>query len=118
MEISSFAIWHKNKVIMAISATIWLANAGFQFSGEFTSSIPCESQRIDLTSGVVRVNDLFQFLVFLPYSSTGSRCMDACRKSMLNYQSSARQRPFRRHVGHRHFSTTHHARWLDSPSPS
>ena len=46
MEISSFAIWDKNKVIMAISAGLWLANMAFQFSGEFTFSIPCESQRM------------------------------------------------------------------------
>jgi len=46
MEISSFAIWDKNKVIMIISAVIWVTNMGFQFSGEFTFSIPCESQRM------------------------------------------------------------------------
>ena len=42
----SYAIWDKSKVIMAISATIWVINLGFQLEGKFTSSIPCESQRI------------------------------------------------------------------------
>ena len=47
MKISSFAIWDKNKVIMAISAVIWVANECFQFSGEFfTLSIARESQRM------------------------------------------------------------------------
>jgi hypothetical protein len=46
MEISSFAIWDKNKVIMAISTAIWVINMGCQFSGKSTSSIPCESQLI------------------------------------------------------------------------
>jgi hypothetical protein len=43
IEYSSFAIWDRNKVIMAISAAIWITNAGFQIIGEFTpSSILCE----------------------------------------------------------------------------
>jgi hypothetical protein len=46
MVFSSFAIWDKNKVIMAISAALWVANMSFQFVGEFTFSIPCESQRM------------------------------------------------------------------------
>jgi hypothetical protein len=48
MELSSFAIWDRSKVIMAISAAIWVINLGFQLTGKFTSStsIVCESQRI------------------------------------------------------------------------
>ncbi|KAF8497434.1 hypothetical protein F5888DRAFT_1906747, partial [Russula emetica] len=41
-----FAIWDKSKVIMAISAAIWVINLGFQLTGKLTSSIPRESQRI------------------------------------------------------------------------
>ena len=46
--LSSFAIWDKSKVIMAISAAIWVINLGFQLIGELASStiIPCETQRI------------------------------------------------------------------------
>jgi hypothetical protein len=39
MELSSFAIWDKNKVIMAISAAIWVINLGFQLAGKSTSSL-------------------------------------------------------------------------------
>jgi hypothetical protein len=39
MELSSFAIWDRNKVIMAISATVWLINLGFQLAGKLTSFI-------------------------------------------------------------------------------
>ncbi len=46
MELSSFAIWDKSKIIMAISSAIWVINLGFQLAGKLTSSIPCESQRI------------------------------------------------------------------------
>jgi hypothetical protein len=46
MEISSFAIWEWNKVIMAITVVILVGNISFQLSGEFTFSIPCESQRM------------------------------------------------------------------------
>jgi hypothetical protein len=46
MELSSFAIWDKSKVIMAISAAIWVINLVFQLAGKLISSIPCESQRI------------------------------------------------------------------------
>ncbi len=46
MELSSLVIWDRNKVITAISAAIWVINFGFQLAGEFTSSNPCESQRI------------------------------------------------------------------------
>jgi hypothetical protein len=46
MKISSFAIWEMNKAIVAISAAIWVVNLGFQFTGKWNSSIPCESQRI------------------------------------------------------------------------
>ena len=46
MELSSYAIWDKSKVIMAICAAIWVINLGFQLAGKSTSSIPCESQRI------------------------------------------------------------------------
>jgi hypothetical protein len=46
MALSSFAIWDRSKVIMAISAAIWFINLGFQLEGKLTSSIPCESQRI------------------------------------------------------------------------
>ena len=38
MKLSSFAIWEKNKAIVAISAAIWVINFGFQFSGKFTLS--------------------------------------------------------------------------------
>jgi hypothetical protein len=31
---SSFAIWDRNKVVMAICAAIWITNAGFQLKGE------------------------------------------------------------------------------------
>jgi len=31
MELSSFAIWDKSKVIMAISGAIWVINLGFQW---------------------------------------------------------------------------------------
>jgi hypothetical protein len=46
MKPSSFAIWDRNKVIMAISAAIWVINVGFQLTGELTFSSlvsPCES---------------------------------------------------------------------------
>jgi hypothetical protein len=45
MEISSFAIWEGNKIIMAITVAIWVGNIGLQLSGEFTFSIlvSCES---------------------------------------------------------------------------
>jgi hypothetical protein len=46
MGLSSYAIWDKSKVIMGISAAIWVVNLGFQLAGKLTSSIPCESQRI------------------------------------------------------------------------
>jgi hypothetical protein len=39
MGLSSFAIWDKNKVIMAISAAIWAINLGFQSAGKLTFSI-------------------------------------------------------------------------------
>jgi hypothetical protein len=43
MKHSSFAIWDRNRAIMAISAAIWITNAVFQIIGEFTSSsILCE----------------------------------------------------------------------------
>jgi hypothetical protein len=45
-ELSSFAIWDKNKVIMAISFAIWVINLGFQLAGKLISYIPCESQQI------------------------------------------------------------------------
>ena len=45
-ELPSYAIWDKSKVIMAISATIWVINFGFQLAGKLTSSIPCEAQLI------------------------------------------------------------------------
>jgi hypothetical protein len=66
MAFSSFAIWDKNRNIMAISAALWVANMGFQFAGEFTFSISCESQRIsyecDSISAIFKVNDHFQSL--------------------------------------------------------
>jgi hypothetical protein len=40
METSSFAIWERNKVIMAITVVIFVSNLIYQLSGEFTSSIP------------------------------------------------------------------------------
>ncbi len=40
MELFSFAIWDRNKIILAISATVWLINLGFQLAGKLTSSIP------------------------------------------------------------------------------
>jgi hypothetical protein len=47
MGLSSFAIWDKSKVIMAISVAIWVVNLGFQLKGKLISStIPYESQRI------------------------------------------------------------------------
>ncbi len=45
MELSSFAIWDKNKAVMAISAGVWAINLIFQLIGQFTFSMPCESQR-------------------------------------------------------------------------
>jgi hypothetical protein len=45
MELSSYAIWDRSKVIMAISGGIWMINLGFQLAGKLTSStIPCESK--------------------------------------------------------------------------
>ncbi len=46
MELSSFAIWDWNKVIIAISVTVWMINFAFQLIGELTVSIPCGSQRL------------------------------------------------------------------------
>jgi hypothetical protein len=43
MELSRFAIWEKSKVIMAISAVIWVINLGFQLEGKLISSDPSES---------------------------------------------------------------------------
>jgi hypothetical protein len=45
-ELSSYAIWDKSKVIMAISAAMWVINLGFQLAGKLTCSIPCESRLI------------------------------------------------------------------------
>ena len=45
-ELPSYAIWDKNRAIMAISAAIWLFNLGFQVAGKLTSSISCEAQLI------------------------------------------------------------------------
>ena len=45
-EISSYAIWNKSKVIMAISAVVWAVNLGFQLAGKLTRSIPFEYQLI------------------------------------------------------------------------
>ncbi|KAI0281013.1 hypothetical protein BGY98DRAFT_270657 [Russula aff. rugulosa BPL654] len=54
-----FAIWNKNKVIMAISATIWLANAGFQFSGVVrVRSVWMPAARACLTTNPQLVRDL------------------------------------------------------------
>jgi hypothetical protein len=39
MLFSSFAIWDKSKVIMAISAAVWVINLGFQLAGKSTSSL-------------------------------------------------------------------------------
>ena len=41
-ELSSYAIWNKSKVIMAISAVVWAVNLGFQLAGKLTRSIPSE----------------------------------------------------------------------------
>jgi hypothetical protein len=58
---SSFAIWDKNKVIMAISAAIWAINLGFQLAGKLTLSYPpVNPNEYDLISGIVKVNDHFQ----------------------------------------------------------
>jgi hypothetical protein len=65
MEISSLAIWDWNKVIMAISATIWITNFVTQLIGEFTFSIPLNFDECDLTSGIAEVNDRFQFFRLL-----------------------------------------------------
>ncbi len=46
IELSSFAIWDKNKVIMAISVGVWAINVAFQLIGQFTFSMSCESQRM------------------------------------------------------------------------
>jgi hypothetical protein len=63
MELSSFAIWDKNKVIMAISAAIWVINLGFQLAGKSTSSLSSvDLNWYDLISGIVEVNDRFQSL--------------------------------------------------------
>ena len=40
MELSSFAIWDRNKIVLGISAVIWLINFGFQLAGKLPSSIP------------------------------------------------------------------------------
>jgi hypothetical protein len=40
MGLSSFAIWDKSKVIMAIPAAIWVINLGFKLSGKLTFPIP------------------------------------------------------------------------------
>jgi hypothetical protein len=40
MKLSSFAIWDRNKVIMAISAALWVINLGFQVTGKLAFSIP------------------------------------------------------------------------------
>ena len=45
-ELPSYAIWDKSKLIMAISAAIWVINLGFQLTGKSTWSIPCEAQLI------------------------------------------------------------------------
>ncbi|KAF8497426.1 hypothetical protein F5888DRAFT_1803454 [Russula emetica] len=52
-----FAIWDKNKVIMAISAAVWVVNLGFQLAGKLTSSVPCGPNLnvYDLISGVVKI---------------------------------------------------------------
>ena len=44
MKFSSFAIWDKNKVVMALTSTLWVANVSYQLAGEFTFPIPCEPQ--------------------------------------------------------------------------
>jgi len=46
MGLSSFAIWDWNKVIIAISVTVWVINLAFQLIGELTVFIPCDSQRM------------------------------------------------------------------------
>ena len=38
----SYAIWDRSKIIMAISAAIWVINLGFQLAGRLTSSILCK----------------------------------------------------------------------------
>jgi hypothetical protein len=39
-ELSSYAIWDRNKVVLGLSAAIWVINLGFQLAGKSTSSIP------------------------------------------------------------------------------
>jgi hypothetical protein len=50
MELSSFAIWDRSKVVLAISAAIWVINLGFQLAGKSTSIAlsPCEYQPTDM----------------------------------------------------------------------
>ncbi|KAI0279557.1 hypothetical protein BGY98DRAFT_1175969 [Russula aff. rugulosa BPL654] len=36
-----YAIWDRSRVIMVISAVIWVINLGFQLAGKLTSSNPC-----------------------------------------------------------------------------
>jgi hypothetical protein len=37
---SSFAIWNKNKVVVAIAGAVWVTNLSFLLQGEF---LPCIS---------------------------------------------------------------------------
>ncbi len=42
MDHSSFAIWNRNKVIVAIAGAVWVTNLSFQLQGEFKFSPgPC-----------------------------------------------------------------------------
>ena len=35
MDLSSFAIWNRKKVIVAFAATVWLVNVSLLLQGEF-----------------------------------------------------------------------------------
>ncbi|KAI0281008.1 hypothetical protein BGY98DRAFT_270387 [Russula aff. rugulosa BPL654] len=53
-----FAIWDKNKVIMIISAVIWVTNMGFQFSGIFKSRavwVPAERTCVTVHGDVIKL---------------------------------------------------------------
>ena len=117
----SIAIWHKNNVALGIASGIWVVNLGFLISGETSPpSIPGNSNRRGLISGVVRVNNHLQ--LFSPYhltvSITDSRCMESCSKEMYSNQPRDKPTQSRFLVYHRLSFVTFHARWLATPSSS
>jgi hypothetical protein len=119
MESSSFAIWNRNKMIAAIAAGIWGTNAAIMIMGKSLPLSLMNPNKHDLISGVVRVNNILQFnSLALSYPTTDSRCMGACGKHLRNYQHRVEQTFCDQLVCHRHYSSTHHARWLATHSLS